>query len=684
MRNRICLAAAVLCALAGEPAAAQGRTSSVLDCRVTVVFNQAPLESVLRTLKRQYGIRISYSNTALNLRQPVTLNAQNQPLRQVLGEVLEGKNIGYELVGDQLVLHPAPPKAAPAAKPAPAAAPAATTTTVSKAVIDKAPDAAPAAAATPAPRPAAPAETTRPAAPEKTPVRPKTDKAPAQKTSAKPASSAPAASAKGRTATGGKAPGASSAPAGKATKAAKPAGKAGQAAESAPEPAVKVPDNTPANDPGATASAAPAPGPDAATQTPPAAATPPPAAPADSVASAAAPAVEPPAEEPARAYTKAAQISFLGPLGSNGLRSGQTVNHVSINVLGGYAAGVEGFEAAGLFNVDRDTVAGVQLAGLANVVGRNLDGFQAAGLANVLGGSGTGWQAAGLLNVATRPVAGAQTAGLFNFVGPRKRTAVLTASVDPASGAETTRYEAGPEQAGGKPAVQAAGLFNVSLASMRGGQVAGLFNVTKETRGVQAAGLFNVAGTVRGVQVAGLVNFADSVQGVSLAPFNFVVHGYHRLELTHSETWPVTASLKLGGSAAFYTFLTAAYDGFGSGPRRWAAGYGAGTDMWSRRRLSLSLDLATMQVNEEQRGLTKELNLHNQLRLLLGLTPFKPSSHIRLVAGPTVSLLVTRRFDTTEGRVYSNLSQGRKLWLDEGNATTKVLGWYGYSVGLRF
>jgi hypothetical protein len=177
---------------------------------------------------------------------------------------------------------------------------------------------------------------------------------------------------------------------------------------------------------------------------------------------------------------------------------------------------------------------------------------------------------------------------------------------------------------------------------------------------------------------------ADSVQGVSLAPFNFVLHGYHRLELTNSETWPVTATLKLGGSAAFYTFVTGAYDGFGSGPRRWALGYGAGTDMWARRRLSLSLDLVAMQVNEEQQGFTPDLNLHNQLRLLVGLTPFKPGSHFRLVGGPTVSVLVTQRYDSAEGQVYSNLSAGRKLWLNEGDATTKVLGWYGYSVGLRF
>ncbi|GAB3828480.1 DUF4974 domain-containing protein [Hymenobacter jeollabukensis] len=670
MRNRICLAAAVLCALAGAPAAAQVRTGSVLDRRVTVTFNQAPLESVLRTLRRQYGVRISYSNTALNLRQPVTLSAQNQPLRTVLSEVLEGKNIGYELVGDQLVLHPAPPKA-----PAPKAAPTTvtTTTTVSRADTDKAPDKPAATAAKePEARPATPAESAKPAPAGGVPAKPK-PAAPAKKGPVKPASGT---AAKGST-TSGRVSTAASAES-------KRVGKPEAAAPGKNGPAEATAGATvPAVEPAATANPAGSPATDAAAA--PTAAVPAVAAPGGAATdSAAAPATET-FEEPARpTFTKPAQISLLGPLGSNGLRSGQTVNHVSINLLGGYAAGVEGFEAGGLVNVDRDTVAGVQVAGLANVVGRHLDGFQAAGLANVLGGPGRGWQAAGLLNLATRPVAGAQTAGLFNYAGPRKRPAEpeLTAST-----ALATTASGGLDEASVAPkemAVQAAGLFNVALTEIHGGQAAGLFNVAKEANGLQAAGLFNVAGTVRGVQLAGLVNFADSVQGVSLAPFNFVVHGYHRLELTNSETWPVTATLKLGGSPAFYTFFTGAYDGFGSGPRRWAAGYGFGTDMWARRRLSLSLDAVAMHVNEEQRGLTRALNLHNQLRLLVGLTPFKPDSRFRLVAGPTVSVLVTQRYDTAEGQVYSNISQGRKLWLNDGNARTRVLGWYGYSVGLRF
>jgi hypothetical protein len=333
------------------------------------------------------------------------------------------------------------------------------------------------------------------------------------------------------------------------------------------------------------------------------------------------------------------------------------VNKLSVNVLGGNSAGVDGFEAAGLFNITRDTVRGIQLAGLANVVGRHLDGFQGAGLLNVLGGTGTGWQAAGLLNVATRPVSGVQTAGLFNYNGVAKKMAPDSTQA-PTAGAATARKT-----------VQAAGLFNASIG---------------EVRGVQAAGLFNVAGTVHGVQLAGLLNIADSVDGVSIAPLNFVRRGYHRFEVLNSESWLVGANLKLGGSAGFYTFFAGAYDGFGSNDRRWALGYGAGTELLARRRISLSLDAVALHVNEESRGWTDELNLQNQLRLLVGFAPFKAGGRVRLVAGPTVSVLVTQRYDAERGQAYSSLVQNRSLWLDEPGAITSVFGWVGYCAGIRF
>jgi hypothetical protein len=74
------------------------------------------------------------------------------------------------------------------------------------------------------------------------------------------------------------------------------------------------------------------------------------------------------------------QISFLPFLGSNMELSGNTVNDFSLNILAGYSMGTRKFEVGGLVNVDRDSVRHFQLAGLSNVVGGPVRGFQAAGL----------------------------------------------------------------------------------------------------------------------------------------------------------------------------------------------------------------------------------------------------------------------------------------------------------------
>jgi hypothetical protein len=111
-------------------------------------------------------------------------------------------------------------------------------------------------------------------------------------------------------------------------------------------------------------------------------------------------------------------------------------------------------------------------------------------------------------------------------------------------------------------------------------------------------------------------------------------------------------------------------------------GYGAGTEFWSPRRVNLSLDLVALHVNEESRGWTNDLNLHNQFRLLAGFAPSRAGGRLRIVAGPTVSVLVTQRYDAERGQVYSRVAQNRSLWLDEGDAETRV--WAGLVIAWAY
>jgi hypothetical protein len=108
------------------------------------------------------------------------------------------------------------------------------------------------------------------------------------------------------------------------------------------------------------------------------------------------------------------QFSLTPGLSTHGMYNSQVINHFSYNLLGGYTAGIQGVEVAGLFNIDRKDVDGLQVAGLFNVVGGSVSGVQIAGLSNKSGDINDGFQLAGIMNIAGK-VKGVQLAGLVNI-----------------------------------------------------------------------------------------------------------------------------------------------------------------------------------------------------------------------------------------------------------------------------
>lgn len=108
------------------------------------------------------------------------------------------------------------------------------------------------------------------------------------------------------------------------------------------------------------------------------------------------------------------QYSVWPGIGTHGKMSAQSVNKFSFNILGGYAAGVNGFELGGFFNMNKDNVSrSLQIAGLFNVVGGDVSGVQIAGFYNNVGGRVNGLQIAGLVNK-TRHFDGLQI-GMINI-----------------------------------------------------------------------------------------------------------------------------------------------------------------------------------------------------------------------------------------------------------------------------
>jgi hypothetical protein len=154
------------------------------------------------------------------------------------------------------------------------------------------------------------------------------------------------------------------------------------------------------------------------------------------------------------------QMSLIPGVGSQGMFSSQMVNRFSLNLIGGYSAGTEGFETAGIFNINQQHARGMQVAGIANLVGGEMNGFQVAGIYN---------------NV-FQIVEGVQIAGLYNSANS------------------------------GSKGLQIAGLYNRSKIRA-GNQIAGLVNTTKQSNGVQIAGLVNHTEKDGGIlQIAGLIN----------------------------------------------------------------------------------------------------------------------------------------------------------------------------------
>jgi hypothetical protein len=107
--------------------------------------------------------------------------------------------------------------------------------------------------------------------------------------------------------------------------------------------------------------------------------------------------------------TRPVQLSFIPGWSTNGPLNSQVTNKVSINVIGGYEAGLHGVELGGVFNIDKKNLTGVQAAGVVNVVGGPIIGAQLAGVCNKDLDTVYGIQAAGVINLA-KTVRGIQAA----------------------------------------------------------------------------------------------------------------------------------------------------------------------------------------------------------------------------------------------------------------------------------
>lgn len=334
------------------------------------------------------------------------------------------------------------------------------------------------------------------------------------------------------------------------------------------------------------------------------------------------------------------QASFTPGLSSHGIMSSQVINKFSLNILGGYTAGTDGFEIAGLFNITKGDVKKMQFAGLFNQVGGSVHGIQVAGLLNDVRGKKKGFQAAGLFNNVKRDAEGFQIAGICNLSSKNMK------------------------------GMQTGGIANITGENFDGVQIGGIGNfVSKTVKGVQIAGIFNYAKKMNGFQL-GLINVADTSSGYSLGLLNFSKNGYHKISVYANETVNTNVSIKTGNDK-LYTVLFAGMNNSDQ-EKIYTAGIGLGHDFIINKRLAIGLEISGQQLylgNWDSSNLLSRVQSNLQFHLFKSITIF---------GGPAYAIYSG---DAPAGSSAPGYKQNvvPSHHTSFGNATK---GWLGFNAGI--
>ena len=399
------------------------------------------------------------------------------------------------------------------------------------------------------------------------------------------------------------------------------------------------------------------------------------------------------AQDSTEMKTRAFQFSFITPLGTNGLDSWNVTNKFSINLLAGYAGGINGIEFTGLINVLKSDLRGAQFAGLGHVVLGETRGIQFSGLFNVGIKPANAWQFAGFVNLVTQEIKGLQCAGFTNIVSD-SLSGVQVSGFGNAATQRSKGFQAsgfGNYAKGGK-VTQASGFTNITAGNNAGLQITGFGNINiRDMKGVQIAGATNInAGHLKGMQISGLFNFARKLKGVQIAPFNyvdslekgipigvfsFVRNGYIGVELTATESMYGVFSFKTG-IRKFYNILSvgAAYR---SNRIIWGWGYGLGGMIPLSETWDLSIEGLCYQMNEGE-WFTNRLNLLNKLQVAAS---WKLSKTVTLVGGLSWNVTVSDITDEYGDPVIPHIAPWEVY--DHTNENINIKMYPGITAGIR-
>jgi hypothetical protein len=376
------------------------------------------------------------------------------------------------------------------------------------------------------------------------------------------------------------------------------------------------------------------------------------------------------------------QVSLTPGLSTHGKLSAQVVNTFSVNVVGGYTAGVAGVELGGAFNINKKDVKYLQAAGLGNITGGSVTGVQLAGIHNNVLQDVSGLQASGISNFVKGNVTGAQLSSIHNHVSG-SFTGLQASNISnfvkgkligvQLSNIHNVCYDS-------VFGLQAASIVNFAHKKVSGAQLSAIGNfANREMSGAQLGIIFNYAKKLRGLQV-GLINISDTSAGYSIGLINIVMKGIHKLAFSTNEVLDYNIAFKTGNKN-LYSILLVGYKGNKRGRATTddsasiiSFGYGLGHEFSMNRWFSINPEFTSQYL---RMGSWENANSMNKLHLQFNV---KLGKFMTLFGGPSFTIYYSERKKNPSGLQLpvSASYHTFDLWDND------VKGWFGWNAGISF
>ncbi|MDR0206955.1 MAG: hypothetical protein LBI45_06830 [Bacteroidales bacterium] len=301
----------------------------------------------------------------------------------------------------------------------------------------------------------------------------------------------------------------------------------------------------------------------------------------------------------------------------------------------------------GVFNIG--DMVWVQASGLNNIA--KSAWMQFSGLFNI--GKTAYLQAGGTFNIAQK--AGVQFSGIFNIANDK-------------SGAQF----AGISNIGCNSPFQAAGIANVACNTAF--QTAGIVNIAEKSA-CQIAGILNI--TKKGKFQMGMINVRDTADGISLGLINIVKKGGVLEAGIEAGEFVHTALTFRSGVQRLYSIISAGYN---FTEKFWSVGSGLGSSFKLAENLSLNLELTHAQLYAN----SLKSSQWKSLTQFIPVLNYRFAKHFKIYAGPSLNLLI-QDYGSDDYRVKAPYSIYHKEYSTShlGNRNTIDL-WIGVVGGIKF